>query len=159
VKRLKVKKVTPGMLVDEIAKMVNKKTPNYDRIRKRLIDVGMVLAKTELDEATQNALDALLEIEFLPKRSANGNTTLLAAYDHYAIADHTRYASAFAEQNILLDFSVEEVQIMNVMFEHIGVKERYLSSLVVEESTVEDGAEEDDDLSHQLQAKSYALYW
>ncbi|CAG5182746.1 uncharacterized protein ALTATR162_LOCUS10314 [Alternaria atra] len=158
VKRLKVKKVTPGMLVDEITKMVNKKTPKYDRIRKRLIDVGMVLAKTELDEATRNALDALVESQFLPKRSADGNTTLLAVLDNYAIADHTRYASAFAEQNILLDFSVEEVHIMNVMFEHIGVKKRYLSSLVVEESTVEDGAEEDDDLSHQLQAKSYALY-
>jgi hypothetical protein len=147
------------MLIKEISKMVAKKSPDYADVRKRLIDVGMMLAKTKLDKATNDALSELAESKFLPKRLAGGDTVLLGRHDAYAIRDHARYGSAFAEHGILLDFLVEEVQIMNVMFEHMGVKKHYLSSLVVEESTVENGAEEDDDLTQQLQAKAYALYW
>jgi len=118
-----------------------------------------MLTTTKLDKATKDSLSDLAASKFLPKRLVGGGTTLLSRHDAYAIRDHARYCSAFEEHDILLDFSVEEVQIMNVMFTHIGVKRYYLSSLVVEKSTVEDDSEEDGALTQQLQAKAYALYW
>ncbi|KAI4683813.1 uncharacterized protein J4E84_006652 [Alternaria hordeiaustralica] len=158
VKHLKVKKVTPTMVIKEISKMVRNKSPDYDNIRKRLVDVSRMLTTTKLDKATKDALSDLAASKFLPKRLANGGTVLLSRHDAYAIRDHTRYGSAFEEHDILLDFSVEEVQIMNVMFTHTGIKRYYLSSLVVEKSTVEEDSEEDDALTQQLQVKAYALY-
>ncbi|KAI4933089.1 hypothetical protein J4E85_003492 [Alternaria conjuncta] len=158
VKHLKVKKVTPTMVIKEISKMVRNKSPDYDSIRKRLVDVSRMLTTTKLDKATKDALSDLAASKFLPKRLANGGTVLLSRHDAYAIRDHTRYGSAFEEHDILLDFSVEEVQIMNVMFTHTGIKRYYLSSLVVEKSTVEEDSEEDDALTQQLQVKAYALY-
>ncbi len=139
--------------------MVAKKSPDCTDVKKRLIDVGMMLAETELDEETIVALDKLGGNNFLPKKLTGGDTILLCIDDTYAIWDHARYGSAFAKHDILLDFSVEEVQIMNVMFEYMDVGRHYLSSLVVEESTVEGDAEEDEDLTQQLQARAYALYW
>ncbi|KAI4920156.1 hypothetical protein J4E90_002296 [Alternaria incomplexa] len=158
VKHLKVKKVTPTMVIKEISKMVRHKSPDYEDVRKRLVDVSRMLTSTKLDKTTKDALSDLAASKFLPKRLASGGTALLSRHDAYAIRDHTRYGSAFEEHDILLDFSVEEVQIMNVMFTHIGIKRYYLSSLVVEKSTVEDDSEEDDELSKQLQVKAYALY-
>lgn len=160
--RLKIKKVTPSMLVGEINKMVKKKTPKYDEIRKRLIEVGMVLAKSELDIATKDALQSLSNSKFLPKRLTNGSSELLGISAKYLIADHPRYRSALSGDgfvDMLLDFSVEEVQIMNVMFEHLDIQKYYLSSLVSEKSDIEGDVEEDDGLSNELRNKAYALYW
>jgi len=160
--RLKIKKVTPSMLVGEITKKVKKKTPKYDKIRKRLIEVGMVLAKSELDIATKDALQSLSNTKFLPKRYADGSSELLGISANYIIADHPRYCSALSEDgtvDMLLDFSVEEVQIMNVMFEHLGIQKYYLSSLVSEKSEINGEVKEDDGLSNELRDKAYALYW
>jgi hypothetical protein len=160
--KLGIKKVTPGMLIGEINKMVNKKTPKYDEVRKRLIEVGMVLAKSDLDKEAKHALQSLSKAKFLPQRHANGSEALLGISAKYVIADHPRYHSAFSEDGIIdifLDFTVEEVQIMNVMFEHLDIQKYYLSSLVVEKSNIEGDVEEDSSLSERLQDKAYALYW
>jgi hypothetical protein len=159
VKRLKVRKVTPNMLIEEISRMVQEPKPNIDQIRQRLIEVGMILAKGTIDEAVQGALDKLAELSFLPLKRADGDSVLKSIGEEFAIMDHARYGNAFEGCDILLDFTVEEVQIMHVMFESMHLAGSYLSGMVTEESTVGDDAHQDNMLSQKLQAKAYALYW
>jgi hypothetical protein len=59
----------------------------------------------------------------------------------------------------LLDFGLDEVQILHVLFWHVGVTNRYLSTVVREISTVGANVREDAGLSEHLRAKAYALYW
>lgn len=159
VKRFKVKKVKSHMLINEISKMVEKDAPDYTEVKERLLRIGMILAKSFLDQAAKDALEKLALMKFLPMRLSDGSAVLVDKLAVYAIADHARYANAWAGKGILLDFTVEEVQILNVMFNYLALGHRYLSTLVTERSAVGEEMQEDTGLSQQLQNEAYALYW
>jgi hypothetical protein len=157
IKRLKVRKVTPSMLVEEITQMVAKSGPDIDKIRQRLVEVGLILAKGTIDKATEEALDELAAHEFLPLKLDDGTSVLVN--EGFAIPDHARYNEAFMEDEVLLNFTIDEVQILHVMFEYLDLQYRYVSNVVTEKSTVGDNPRSDDVLSQELQVKAYALYW
>ncbi|KAF2107406.1 hypothetical protein BDV96DRAFT_653752 [Lophiotrema nucula] len=158
VKRLKVKTATPSMLVSEITKMAKDAEPRIEDMRQRLIEIGMMTAKNGIDSKLSQALDLLKELSFLPMKLDDGASTLLCLSDDFAILDHARYADAFASKNIFLDFTLDEVQILDTLFRHLGLASRYLSRSVKERSIVGEGAIRDDSLGEDLQAKAYALY-
>ena len=128
-------------------------------MRLRVIEIGMMLARMSIDSSIAQALDSLKEVKFLPKKSSDGTTTLVNATDDFAIADHQRYGNTLAGHGVLLDFQVDEVQILHVMFKHLGLTHRYLSAMVKEVSRVDADSSENESLSRQLQTKAYALYW
>lgn len=159
VSRLDIKKASSGMLIEEVHRMAGKPQPQISDIRLRLIEIGMMLARSSIDSSVARALDSLKDVKFLPKKSSDGTSTLVNVTNDFAIADHRRYGDALAGHGVLLDFQVDEVQILHVVFQHLGLTHRYLSTKVKEVSRVDADSSENETLSHQLQAKAYALYW
>lgn len=159
VTRLKVKNANPTMLLNEIWRMARESEPRIEEIRLRLIDVGKMVAKSGIDERVRRALERLKEIPFLPKKNADGNSVLVSVNDEFVILDHKRYGEAFAEYSVLLDFTLDQTQILDIVFDFLGLTQHYLSRVVGEVSTVGEDAVVNDMLSRQLQAKAYALYW
>ncbi|KAH8704617.1 hypothetical protein GQ44DRAFT_819393 [Phaeosphaeriaceae sp. PMI808] len=158
VKRLRVKKASPGMLINEVKRMAGEATPRVQEIRKRLVDIGMMLSKAPIDDGIEGALESLKEVKFLPKRVSEAQSVLVGIADDFAIPNHLRYAEAMAGQNVLLDFKVDEVQILHTVFQHMRLTHRYLSTTVKEVSAVGVDLHEDESLSKQLQDRAYALY-
>ena len=107
----------------------------------------------------ERALAALQEVAFLPKKLADGSSILVKITDEFAIPDHARYGNAFAGHDVLLDFRVDEVSSLHVLFRHFEIDTRYLSASVKEASTVGNDFSENECLSRELRAKAYALYW
>jgi hypothetical protein len=159
IKRMLVKKATPSMLILEIKRMASQELPQISDIRKRLIEVGTLLARSKMDDNVSKALDALKEIKFLPKKIDEDVSALVGLADDFAIPDHQQYSEASAGRSVLLDFKVAEVQILHVIFSYLGLTQRYLSALVSEESMIGDETLEDETLSIQLREKAYALLW
>jgi hypothetical protein len=159
VRRLRVKKASPSMLIKEVGRMAEERLPQIAELRTRLVDIGMMLTKIPVDDSIAQALTSLKEVKFLPKRVSAGASTLVAVTDDFAIADHERYCAAFAEHDVLLDFQLDEVSMLHPMFQRLGISHRYLSNVVEEISTVGEDSHVDEILSQQLVAKAYALYW
>jgi hypothetical protein len=158
-KHLMVKNITPRMLVNEIVRMATLKKPKIRSIKERLIGVGLMFAKAGISEEDESALEALSKVKFLPKKVADGTSVLVAITDEFAIPDHQRYYDALEAHNVLLDFDVADVQILHVLFETLGLEDRYLSMAVKEISTTGIDCIQDSTLSRQLREKAYALYW
>jgi hypothetical protein len=158
-KHLMVKTITPRMLVNEIVRMATVKKPKIRNIKERLIGVGLMFAKAGISEEDESALEALSKVKFLPKKVADGTSVLVAITDEFAIPDHQRYYDALEAHNVLLDFEVADVQILHVLFETLGLEDRYLSMAVKEISTTGIDCIQDSTLSRQLREKAYALYW
>jgi hypothetical protein len=158
-KKMKIKKVTSKMLISEVKRMAEQKEPQIEDIRLRLLETGMMLAKNSLEPDVERALNTLKEVKFLPKRLADGESILVGMKDDFAILDHARYGKALANYGVLLDFDVDETQILDVMFQYLGLTSRYLSLAVVEQSSVGDEVHQNQALSHELQMRAYALYW
>lgn len=159
VRRLKVKKATLSMLIAEVKRMAKATRPEIEQIRTRLIEIGMMLARTSIDESVSKALDSLKATKFLPQKLEDGTVTLVGIEDDFAIADHKRYSDAFASSHTLLDFEVHETQSLHSVFKYMGLTHRYLSSMVEEVSEIGENCVENEALSQQLQVKAYALFW
>jgi len=159
VKCLKLKKPDPSILINEVRRIASGDEPNVPEIKERLVGIGMLLTRGAIDDRIAHALDALRDVNFLPMLADDGMPLLLGVKDNFAITDHQRYAEAFGESRVLLDFAKEEVAIMHVMFRHLGLEHRYLSATVREVSMVGEESIADEGLSQQMQAKAYALYW
>jgi hypothetical protein len=159
VQRLRVKKASPSMLINEIKRMAEAEIPRISDIRTRLVEIGMMLANIAIDNSILKALESLKATKFLPKKASGGTTVLVGVSEDFAIPDHQRYSNALAGHNVLLDLQVHEVQTLHIVFMHLGLTDRYLSSTVKEVSTVGVDFSDDEPLSLQLQAKAYALYW
>ena len=156
---MRVKKVSPAMLIKEVKKMADHKDPQIKAIRDRLIEIGTILGKVSVDSDAESALRDLRKVRFLPKRLVDGSLALVGAEDDFAILDHVRYGQALANHGILLDFDIHETQLLHSMFQKLGLTSRYLSMAVLERSSVGDESVQDPGLSRQLQARAYALYW
>lgn len=156
---MKIKKVGPTLLINQVKRMAEQDEPRIDDIRLRLIDIGMLLAKNDVDSNVEEALNTLKKVAFLPKRLVDGELVLVGVEDDFAILDHARHGKTLESHGVALDFKIDEMQILDVMFQHLGLTSRYLSVAVVEGSSVEDEVRVDQALSCQLQNKAYALYW
>jgi len=159
VRRLNVKKASPSLLVNEVKRMTETPSLRVHDIRIRIIEIGMMLARTSISDSVSKALTNLKDTKFLPKKMSGGVSVLVGKADDFAIADHQRYSDALADQDVLLDFDVHEVQILHVVFNHMGLTHRYLSAMVREVSMVGETRLADGQLSQQLHARAYALYW
>ncbi|CAO2653065.1 Nn.00g024760.m01.CDS01 [Neocucurbitaria sp. VM-36] len=157
-RRMSVKKASPGMLIDEVQRMAGEADAQVSEIRLHLVKIGMMLVRTAIDASILRALDALKEVRFLPKVSADGTQTLVSVTDDFAISDHQRYADALGGRGVLLDFQVDEVQTLHIVFQHLELTNRYLSTIVKEVSRVGPDYSEIESLSQQLQFRAYALY-
>jgi hypothetical protein len=159
VRQMRVKKASPAMLIREVKKMAEHDNPKAKAIRDHLIEVGIILAKGNLDVDTGVALQELQKVKFLPRRSADGSLALVGVEDDFSILDHVRYGLALADKGILLDFDVSETQLLHLMIQKSGLASRYLSAAVSEQSSAGDGSVRHAVLTCQLHARAYALYW
>jgi hypothetical protein len=156
---MRVKKASPAMLIREVKKMAEHNDPKAKALRDRLIEIGIILAKGNLDEDVGKALQELQSVKFLPRRSVDGSLALVGVKDDFAILDHVRYGLALAGKGILLDFDISETQLLHLMIQKLGLASRYLSTAVSEQSSAGDESVRHPMLTRQLHARAYALYW
>ncbi len=159
VRRLGLKKASPTMLINEVKRMAGATEPRTADIKSRLIEISIIISRVHMTTAVERALETLKDVAFLPKKVPDGTLVLVKTTDSFAISDHERYGSALAGHGVLLDVSVNEVQSLHLLFQHLRITDRYISELVQEVSTVGDDATEHENLTKKLQEKAYALYW
>jgi hypothetical protein len=147
------------MLVTQLTRLAREQRPQIERMRQLLIEIGMMIAKSGVDDKLSKALEGLQKVKFLPVRVFSNILSLTGIDDDFQILDHARFGSAFQGQSTILDFSPEESQMLDSLFLHLGLVDRYLSIAVKETSVVGEGAVESQALSQELRAKAYALYW
>ncbi|KAF1971993.1 hypothetical protein BU23DRAFT_469303 [Bimuria novae-zelandiae CBS 107.79] len=158
VKRLGVEKANPAMLIEEIKKLAKGSSPQIENIRQRLLGISRLLLKSGINDAVAKALTGLAKVKFLPQITRDGGKVLVGKDDDFVINDHQRFGDAFESQYILLDFSVEEVHVLNTVFDYMGFGVRYLSRAVKEASAVGEDAVEDESLTSAFRSRAYALY-
>jgi hypothetical protein len=159
VERLKLKTVSPSMLVTELAKMAKRERPSFAGIRQKLIDLSMMMAKHGVDKSLSSSLDKLKEVKFLPIKTTDGESALVSIEDDFVNLDHERFGAAFAGHATFLDFSLAESQILDSLLGYMGLRDRYLSLAVTEASVVSGDTAQNQPLTQHLRAKAYALYW
>lgn len=147
------------MLIKEVSKMAKEHPPQIDTIQQRLVGIGTLTSQSGIGDNVSNALKDLANIKFLPKVKADGSKILVGKDDDFTINDHQRFGDAFKSQFVLLDFSIEEVHILNTLFGYLGLSDKYLSHVVAEVSTVSEDAGEDQGLTRAFRYKAHALYW
>jgi hypothetical protein len=72
-KRMKIKKVRPTLLINEVKQMAEQNEPRIDDIRLRLIDIGMMLHKNDFDTNIEEALNSLKKSLFFLSVSLTAN--------------------------------------------------------------------------------------
>jgi hypothetical protein len=159
VKQLRVKTASVSMLVGQLTKLAKEQRPSVERMREMLIKIGTMMARSGTDDKLSKALEGLQKVKFLPIKVLNSTPALAGIDDDFAIPDHPRFERAFQGHLVILDLSLDESQILDSLFRHLGLVDRYLSSAVKETSVVGEGALESRALSQELRAKAYALFW
>ena len=147
------------MLVTELTKLAKEQSPPVQTMREMLIDIGRMIAQNKVDDDLPQALDLLKRFKFLPIKSRDNTLALKSIDDDFAILDHARFGNALQAHSIVLDFSLEESQILDSLFQKLGLVDRYLSTAVREMSVVGDERLENQVLGQELRAKAYALFW
>ncbi|KAF2183099.1 hypothetical protein K469DRAFT_690218 [Zopfia rhizophila CBS 207.26] len=158
VNRFRIETASASLLITQLRRMAQERRPRFDEMRELLLKIGMIVAKGSADEGLVDALNELIELKFLPMKNAGNECVLVGVDDDFAISDHPRFEHAFRHQSILLDFNIEESQILDSLFQKLSLVHRYLSVAVRETSTVGQGALENHSLTNELRAKAYALY-
>jgi hypothetical protein len=124
-----------------------------------LIEIGTMIARSGVDDKLPKALEGLKKVKFLPLKVLGSRPALAGIDDDFAIPDHPRFGRAFQGHLVILDLSLDESQILDSLFRHLGLVDRYLSNAVTEASVVGEGALESRALSQELRARAYALFW
>ncbi len=88
--------------------------------------------------------------------TTNGQKTFTNCSGGFAIVDRIEYGSAFAGKISMLDYSIEEVNDCKSVFYSLGMRKKYLSELVDETTSVDDGAI-DTEMTYTFRMKAYAL--
>ena len=158
-KRLRVKRASPTMLIEEVKKMAKEDPPNFDDIRTRLLSIGRLVLRNGVNEPIVKALTGLATVKFLPQSISGDTKVLVGKQEEFFINDHQRYSRAFADRFVLLDFSIEEVHVLDTILRHIGLGKRYLTHAVKEISTVGSDAVLSEELTQDFRIRAYALYW
>ncbi|CAH0052480.1 unnamed protein product [Clonostachys solani] len=88
----------------------------------------------------------------------DGTSKVLRSRDHFLIGDRRHYAEALKDSLTILDFTLDEVTRLHIVFEWFGLKDRYLSQAVTEMTTVKEGQYEKlNSLARDLALKAPAL--
>ena len=159
VKELHVKTASVSMLVRELTSLAKKQHPPVGKMRQMLIDIGTTVARNGVDDKLSKALEGLKKVQFLSIKALSNTSAFAGIDDDFVIPDHARFETAFQGHLPVLDLSLDESQILDSLFRHLGLVDRYLSSAVKEASVVNEAALEDRALSQRLRARAYALFW
>lgn len=131
INRLKVPKMTIGMLYDKL------KSPSLsatvDEIKGDLLEFNALLgtSKKEFDP------EPMRKNTIFPVKHPDGEVTLASATDSFSINDRSNLAEHFIGKAPFLDFEMETVHRLRPLVEWAGLQERYLSRSVKEISTAD----------------------
>jgi hypothetical protein len=159
VDHLLIKDANAILLIKQISLLAKETCPNGQQIRQLILEAGMLLQKSQMDDELSKALNELAELAFLPVRCSDGDVRLRKPTDAFAIHDHVRYFAVFSKHPIFLDFSIEDSRKLHRLFSLMRIDHRYLSNMVKEISVVGTRAELSTVLSENLKKRAYALYW
>lgn len=135
--------------ITELVLAIGEESPQMEKVKGLIKEINSF-------EPGVGDLDTLKSYSVLPVQGTNAKTSLKNTSGLFAIVDRSEYASAFGGKVPILDFDMQEVRELRRTILALRLEDRYMSQLVVENSTVKDSVEEVS-LSHGVREKAYAL--
>lgn len=89
-------------------------------------------------------------------KTEKGQKTRTNSAASFAIIDRLEYGAAFTGKISMLDYTVEEVNACKPLFHSLGMRKKYLSELVDEKMSVDDGVVSTK-LTESFRSKAYAF--
>ena len=80
--------------------------------------------------------EPIREARIFPVRYPNGSVTLRSADVDFAIGDRAKLKTMFHDKINLLDFEMEDVQLLKPLIEWLKFQDRYLSNSVEESTSI-----------------------
>ena len=156
-----IKDASTSILVRDLIHEVKRKngTPDNSTVRKLLICISSLILQGQDDKNFQHVLKDLSKTKFIPVSVKGQKLEWRSAEDDFVISDHERYGAALYPELTIVDFKLPEVQLLHPLIYQLGLSDRYLSERAYERSEISEKTEPDNNLSHALQQKAYALYW
>ena len=127
VRTLKVKIPDLGLLVEELKRTV-KSSRSVDDVKSLIWQINSFIP-------TGKALSILYDSDILPVKAADGKLDLRSRTGRFSIRDRQSWADIFKSKIDFLDFSLKEVRMLQPFLSCLNLEKRYLSQIVVEESS------------------------
>ena len=166
VSKVGVKTATLAMKIRQISKIAVQigrgEAQRYKGLKEVILTVGLELARNEGTRAdVEHEIEDLLKtgINFLPGLSREGEETLFDTSEEFFIDDHERYSKVLRGHWPQLDFTPGESKTLFTFFEKLGIENRYLSTCVLEKSSVEQEPVTDQHMTALFRRKAYAMFW
>ncbi|PNP45552.1 hypothetical protein TGAMA5MH_02775 [Trichoderma gamsii] len=99
----------------------------------------------------------ILDANIFPVRYCNGEVVLRSAKVDFAIPDRDYLSAMFKEKITMLDFELEDIRRLKPFFEWTKLQGRYLSSCVVEGTSVSDTGRPISEESRDLKLRAYYI--
>lgn len=131
--KLRVETPNLQIYIQELKSVVHSDTPP---------DIAMlkaIIMETCTQLPAKGTLNDIRKIPLLPVQDFGGDIILESAEHPFAIVDRLDYGEVFQHKLCFLDFTLEEVWRLQPFLAALGLQDRYVSSLVKEISTAEDG--------------------
>jgi len=155
---LKVQTADTAMIIDELTKRANARNAlTVDEAKSIIQEIARMMQTETIRD--RSCFQRLKRAKFLPVSIGATKPTLEDSSAEFVIADHERYSEAFKPLAALLDFSLEEVQVLHPLIETLGLGSRYLSRNVKEVSELSANPDRNDELTSELQSRAYGFYW
>lgn len=151
VDRLSVQTPNVGTYVEQLTILAEEQPPNIEKIKTAIENINYF-------NPEHTDLDSIRGLDFLPVKSTTGETELSNIVNTFYIVDRKEYGDAFEGKVPILDFSLEDIRRLRCFLEALGLVDKYMSSAVVETTTVQQPASEPSvSLTREFRGKSKAF--
>lgn len=150
--RLKISPASLDTLVEGIRSLAQGH-PSVSAIK------GMIDAINKMNPKKED-LSSLLEVNFLPILRINPPGEALRfqnSRSNFSIIDRTKLGEIFKSHTGFLDYSLEEVQNLAPFLKALGLSNKFLSRLCIEETACGDSGLMDLDLTEKFRNRAYYL--
>lgn len=152
---LKVPNASVNDIVEELGRESGDMN-NLDNLRALLLSLSEFLETATIP--ARQLTNCLLKLKgaIFPVRRATGEYRLASnsSRDDWFIGDRNRLVQCFRDKVWILDFDNDDFKKLTQLFEKGGLKSRYFSNSVQEDTAYSGGAKKCKDLTAQLQSKA-----
>lgn len=140
-----------GMLVRELKKAAASSLP--------IGEIKNLLWQINSMALTKKDVESLEAVSIFPVRLLGGEIELRSRDTQFAISDRKKLEDLFATRIEFLDFSLEQVRILQPLLSALELTDRYLSAAVVEKSFIEKSSKQPSEAwTNHFRRRAYALF-
>jgi hypothetical protein len=150
--KLSIREPTAWTYIAELKNLSTEVPPDSEKIKQTLQTIQQL-------NPTSFHYDSIQHLKCLPIKLADGSTQLASATDPFLIIDRIEYGSLFSGSVTILDLNLQETHELQSSISALGLTNRYMSSLVTEQTTVRGPSTQPSAiLSRNFRYKAKAIY-